>query len=97
MIQIWTYPIDSSNFEKINSLYNKLHKVQEQRIDLLQKGEVIKPVMERRYEKLRKEHPIFYWQDGFCWMFMKHSDVRPLLKDSRLSADFRQFDINDVA
>jgi cytochrome P450 len=43
------------------------------------------------YQKLRDEHPVFYWEEGFCWMFMKHEDVKPLLKDERLSTDFRKF------
>ena len=47
------------------------------------------------YERLRNEHPIFFWDEGFCWMFMKHEDVKPLLKDPRLTTDFRKFEFYD--
>ncbi|GAB6052277.1 RNA polymerase sigma factor RpoD [Magnetospira thiophila] len=42
-------------FEKITKTYEKLHKVQLQRLDALQKGEDVKPAAEKRYSKLRKE------------------------------------------
>ena len=47
------------------------------------------------YQQLRNEHPIFFWNEGFCWVFMKHCDVKPLLKDERLTPDFRQFEYYD--
>ena len=42
-------------FEKIAATYKKLHKLQNQRIDLMTKGEAIKPAQEKRYDKLRHE------------------------------------------
>ncbi|TVR97944.1 MAG: RNA polymerase sigma factor RpoD [Rhodospirillales bacterium] len=41
-------------FEQIAATYGKLHKVQLQRIQALQRGDSIKPAAERRYEKLRR-------------------------------------------
>jgi RNA polymerase primary sigma factor len=42
-------------FENIAETYAKLHKVQEQRLDHLQKGEAVAPATEKKYEKLKAE------------------------------------------
>ncbi|CCQ72454.1 RNA polymerase sigma factor RpoD [Magnetospira sp. QH-2] len=42
-------------FEKITKTYEKLHKVQLQRLEALQAGTDVKPSAEKRYAKLRKE------------------------------------------
>ena len=42
-------------FEKIASTYNKLHKLQVQRLDAMQKGDTLTPSQEKRYGKLRRE------------------------------------------
>ncbi|MDP6121616.1 MAG: RNA polymerase sigma factor RpoD [Rhodospirillales bacterium] len=42
-------------FEKTASTYNKLHKLQVQRLDAMQKGDTLTPSQEKRYEKLRRE------------------------------------------
>ena len=42
-------------FEQIAKTYKKLHKLQEQRLEGLQKGEVLTSAQEKRYEKLRRE------------------------------------------
>ncbi|MCW9035677.1 MAG: RNA polymerase sigma factor RpoD [Rhodospirillales bacterium] len=43
------------NFEKIAALYEKLHKMQDQRLDALQKGDKVPAALEKRYEKVRHE------------------------------------------
>ena len=42
-------------FEAIAGTYAKLHRVQMQRIQALQRGDQVKPTTEKRYEKLRHE------------------------------------------
>src|SRR5579859_738964 len=42
-------------FENIAETYAKLHKVQEQRLEHLQKGEAVAPATEKKYEKLKAE------------------------------------------
>ena len=42
-------------FENIAETYAKLHKVQEQRLAHLQKGEAVAPATEKKYEKLKGE------------------------------------------
>ena len=42
-------------FEKIASTYNKLHKLQVQRLDAMQKGDTLTTSQEKRYGKLRRE------------------------------------------
>ena len=42
-------------FEKIASTYNKLHKLQVQRLDAMQKGDTLTPSQEKRYGKLRRD------------------------------------------
>jgi len=42
-------------FEQIAATYNKLHKLQLQRIQALQRGEDVKSTLEKRYGRLRKE------------------------------------------
>ena len=42
-------------FEKIASTYNKLHKLQVQRLDATQKGDTLTTSQEKRYGKLRRE------------------------------------------
>ena len=42
-------------FEKTASTYNKLHKLQVQRLDAMQKGDTLTPSQEKRCEKLRRE------------------------------------------
>ncbi len=43
------------NFEKIASLYEKLHKMQDQRLEVLQKGDNVPAPLEKRYDKVRHE------------------------------------------
>jgi RNA polymerase primary sigma factor len=43
------------NFEKITKTYKKHHRLQVQRLELMEKGETLKPAQEKRYEKLRRE------------------------------------------
>ncbi|TVR82728.1 MAG: RNA polymerase sigma factor RpoD [Rhodospirillales bacterium] len=47
-------PLVLHTFEQIAFTYAKLHKVQLQRIQALQRGDSIKPSAEKRYEKLRR-------------------------------------------
>ena len=42
-------------FEQITATYNKLHKLQLQRIQALQRGEEVKSSLEKRYGRLRRE------------------------------------------
>jgi RNA polymerase primary sigma factor len=42
-------------FESIAETYAKLHKVQEQRLDHLNKGEAVAPATEKKYDKLKSE------------------------------------------
>src|SRR5579859_1704999 len=42
-------------FESIADTYGKLHKVQEQRLEHLNKGEAVAPATEKKYEKLKAE------------------------------------------
>ena len=42
-------------FESIAETYGKLHKVQEQRLEHLNKGEAVAPATEKKYEKLKSE------------------------------------------
>ena len=42
-------------FEKIASTYSKLHKLQVQRLDAMQKADTLTPSQEKRYGKLRRE------------------------------------------
>jgi RNA polymerase primary sigma factor len=42
-------------FDRIADLYKKLHKVQEQRLGFMQKGEALPKTTEKRYEKLKAE------------------------------------------
>ena len=42
-------------FEKIAATYRKLHRLQLKRLDILNKGEKVKPAQEKRYAKLRQE------------------------------------------
>jgi len=42
-------------FEKIAALYDKLHKLQEQRLEHLNKGNAVPDKMEKRYDKIRHE------------------------------------------
>ncbi len=42
-------------FEQIAATYNKLHKLQLQRIQALQRGEEVKSTLEKRYGRFRKE------------------------------------------
>ncbi|MGZ8410989.1 MAG: RNA polymerase sigma factor RpoD, partial [Hyphomicrobium sp.] len=48
-------PVVLATFEQIAGTYGKLHKLQMQRIQALQKGEEIRANSEKRYEKLRHE------------------------------------------
>jgi RNA polymerase primary sigma factor len=48
-------PVVLATFEQIALTYGKLHKLQMQRIQALQKGEEIRTNSEKRYEKLRHE------------------------------------------
>jgi len=43
------------NFEQIATTYGKLHKLQMQRIQALQKGEEVKPSLEKRFTRLRRD------------------------------------------
>jgi len=43
------------NFEQIATTYGKLHKLQMQRIQALQKGEEVKPTLEKRFTRLRRD------------------------------------------
>jgi len=42
-------------FEQIAKTYNRLHRAQVQRIEALQRGEEVKPSLEKRYAKIRHE------------------------------------------
>lgn len=42
-------------FKKITATYKKFHKLQVQRVEAVQSGEVLKPAQEKRYQKLRQE------------------------------------------
>ena len=44
-----------ANFEQINKTYKKLHKLQLQRLEAMQKGGELKPPQEKRFHKLRQE------------------------------------------
>jgi RNA polymerase primary sigma factor len=44
-----------ANFEQINKTYKKLHKLQLQRLEAMQKGGELKPPQEKRFLKLRQE------------------------------------------
>jgi RNA polymerase primary sigma factor len=44
-----------ANFEAIEALYKRLHKVQERRLETISAGEEIGPRSEKSYEKLRQE------------------------------------------
>ncbi|HEV2300851.1 MAG TPA: RNA polymerase sigma factor RpoD [Stellaceae bacterium] len=44
-----------ATFDKIADIYKKLHRLQEQRISALSKGEEVSRIVERRYEKLKTE------------------------------------------
>jgi RNA polymerase primary sigma factor len=48
-------PVVLATFEQIAGTYSKLHKLQMQRIQALQRGEEIRASSEKRYEKLRHE------------------------------------------
>ena len=48
-------PVVLATFERIAGTYGKLHKLQMQRIQALEKGEEIRAHSEKRYEKLRHE------------------------------------------
>jgi RNA polymerase primary sigma factor len=48
-------PTVIATFEQIAHTYGKLHKLQMQRIHALQRGEEVKPLVEKRYGKLRHE------------------------------------------
>jgi RNA polymerase primary sigma factor len=48
-------PSALATFDAIAETYKKLHRLQDQRINALQKGEPLPRVTERRYEKLRAE------------------------------------------
>jgi RNA polymerase primary sigma factor len=48
-------PTVIATFEQIAVTYAKLHKLQVQRIHALQRGEEVKPLVEKRYGKLRHE------------------------------------------
>ncbi|MBK8906762.1 MAG: RNA polymerase sigma factor RpoD [Rhodospirillales bacterium] len=48
-------PTVIDTFEQIAITYNKLHRVQLTRINALQRGEEVKPTVEKRYVKLRRE------------------------------------------
>ena len=48
-------PVVLATFEQIAGTYSKLHKLQMQRIQALEKGEEIRAHSEKRYEKLRHE------------------------------------------
>ena len=43
------------NFEKITATYNRLHRMQTQRLKVLNAGGKIKPASEKRYQKLKRE------------------------------------------
>jgi RNA polymerase primary sigma factor len=43
------------NFDRITKTYKKLHRLQVQRLELMEKGDTLTPAQEKRYEKLRKE------------------------------------------
>jgi RNA polymerase primary sigma factor len=43
------------NFEQIATTYGKLHKLQMQRIQALQKGEEVRPTLEKRFTRLRRD------------------------------------------
>jgi RNA polymerase primary sigma factor len=43
------------NFEQIATTYGKLHKLQMQRIQALQKGEEVRPALEKRFTRLRRD------------------------------------------
>ena len=42
-------------FEKIAATYKKLHRLQMKRLEIMNKGEKVKPAQEKRYGKLRRE------------------------------------------
>jgi RNA polymerase primary sigma factor len=44
-----------ATFDKIADIYKKLHRLQEQRLSALAKGEEVSRIVERRYEKLKTE------------------------------------------
>ncbi|MCW5699019.1 MAG: RNA polymerase sigma factor RpoD, partial [Rhodospirillales bacterium] len=48
-------PTVIETFEQIASTYNKLHRLQLQRINAMQRGEEVKATVEKRYGKLRRE------------------------------------------
>ena len=48
-------PTVLENFEAIADTYGKMHKVQEQRLSALQKGEKVAPATEKKYDKLKGE------------------------------------------
>jgi RNA polymerase primary sigma factor len=54
-MEIALMPVVLEMFENIAETYGKLHKVQEQRLEHLQKGEAVAPATEKKYEKLKAE------------------------------------------
>ena len=54
-MEIALMPVVLEMFENIAETYAKLHKVQEQRLEHLQKGESVAPATEKKYEKLKAE------------------------------------------
>jgi len=54
-MEIALMPVVLEMFENIAETYAKLHKVQEQRLEHLQKGEAVAPATEKKYEKLKAE------------------------------------------
>ncbi len=55
-------PTVIETFEAIAETYGKMHKVQEQRLNALQKGEVVTPAIEKKYDKLKTE--LVHLMDG---------------------------------
>ncbi|MBF0333597.1 MAG: RNA polymerase sigma factor RpoD [Alphaproteobacteria bacterium] len=54
-MEIELMPAILEQFEKIADTYSRLHKMQEQRLTVLQKGDKVAPTLERRYEKTKTE------------------------------------------
>jgi RNA polymerase primary sigma factor len=48
-------PVVLDTFDAIAKTYNKLHRLQEQRLTATRRGQAAKPAQERRYEKLKRE------------------------------------------
>ncbi len=64
------------NFEKITATYKRLHRMQTQRLKVLNSGGKIKPASERRYEKLKHEMVVLMEQ-----VHLNNSRIEQLMQD----------------